>query len=53
MKAKDDRYRVVRGGSWYAPTAICVRAAFRFAYNPTDRYYHFGFRTVLRARAPR
>lgn len=46
----DNLPRVVRGGSRYNPTAIYVRAASRFAYTPTDRYYNFGFRCVLRGR---
>jgi len=51
--ATDDRFRVVRGGSRYNPTAIYVRAASRFSYEPTDRYYNFGFRCAQRgARQP-
>lgn len=46
----DNLPRVVRGGSRYNLTAIYVRAASRFDYTPTDRYYHFGFRCVLRGR---
>ena len=35
--------RVIRGGSWYGPAQF-VRAAFRFALDPSIRDYDLGFR---------
>jgi len=37
--------RVVRGGSWYNNPATC-RAANRYYWTPSGRYYLFGFRVV-------
>jgi len=39
------KYRVSRGGSWYA-NAYRLRVANRFSYGPADRYSNFGFRCV-------
>ncbi|WOB43744.1 SUMF1/EgtB/PvdO family nonheme iron enzyme [Thermoleptolyngbya oregonensis NK1-22] len=41
----DDRYRLVRGGSWYDYPAFC-RSASRFRASPHYRYNDFGFRVV-------
>lgn len=38
--------RVLRGGSWYN-LQDGVRAAFRFNFNPLNRFYLLGFRVVL------
>ena len=38
--------RVLRGGSWYFSAAPC-RVAFRYYYDPSDRYDDYGFRVVL------
>ena len=38
--------RVIRGGDWDNYAIIC-RSAQRYYYNPTYRYYYFGFRVVL------
>jgi len=38
-------YRILRGGSWFNLT-YHLRAAFRYHFNPTNAYYHFGFRCV-------
>jgi formylglycine-generating enzyme required for sulfatase activity len=38
-----DRGRVVRGGSWYDPPALC-RSAFRFRGHPSHRVGWLGFR---------
>ena len=40
------RWRVLRGGSWDYD-AECCRSAYRDAFDPTDRYFNFGFRLVL------
>ena len=39
-------YRVLRGGGWYSHAVYC-RAANRYGYGPTVRYYGLGFRSVL------
>ncbi len=44
-------YRAIRGGYWGYP-ARYVRAAFRDAYDPGDRYPSFGFRCLSSAREP-
>jgi len=41
----DDRYRVLRGGSWRDLPAYC-RSAIRFRNDPDLRYLSFGFRVV-------
>ncbi len=41
-----DTGRVVRGGSWVS-VARNVRAAYRFHYEPSDRFYNLGFRLAL------
>jgi formylglycine-generating enzyme required for sulfatase activity len=42
---KDDRWRVLRGGSWGPEPRNC-RSAYRIAYNPDSALNHFGFRVV-------
>ncbi|MBI5637005.1 MAG: SUMF1/EgtB/PvdO family nonheme iron enzyme [Nitrospinae bacterium] len=37
------KYRVLRGGSWFA-SAFYLRAALRFNYDPVIRYNYIGFR---------
>jgi len=41
----DDRYRVLRGGSWNINPGYC-RSAVRFRHTPAFRYYDVGFRVV-------
>lgn len=41
----DDRYRVLRGGSWNNGPGYC-RSAYRFRYAPTIHYNDVGFRVV-------
>lgn len=41
----DDRYRVLRGGSWYGPPAYC-RSAIRDFLNPVSQNGTLGFRVV-------
>ncbi|MFM7325435.1 MAG: formylglycine-generating enzyme family protein, partial [Nodosilinea sp.] len=41
----DDRYRLVRGGSWYGDPVGC-RSASRNRNGPNDRYNLIGFRVV-------
>jgi formylglycine-generating enzyme required for sulfatase activity len=43
---KDDRDRVLRGGSWFG-TAWGCRSASRFGWRPDDRYWSLGFRVCL------
>ena len=43
--SKDERYRVLRGGSWDS-TPDYLRAAYRYDDSPTDTYGNFGFRCV-------
>jgi formylglycine-generating enzyme required for sulfatase activity len=38
-----DKYRLLRGGSWFLPPADC-RSAFRGHFPPDDRGRHIGFR---------
>jgi formylglycine-generating enzyme required for sulfatase activity len=47
LKAGDDVYRVVRGGSWLAPRGL-ARCAFRLWDLPGGRGDDFGFRVVVR-----
>jgi formylglycine-generating enzyme required for sulfatase activity len=44
--ASDDRYRVLRGGSWF-DTARWCRSAFRDRWWPVARYGDYGFRVCL------
>jgi formylglycine-generating enzyme required for sulfatase activity len=39
-------YRVFRGGSWGVLDVYC-RSAFRFRFDPSDGYFHLGFRLAL------
>jgi sulfatase modifying factor 1 len=39
-------YRVLRGGGWYDSAARC-RVAFRNYYDPSYRYFNYGFRVAL------
>ena len=39
-------YRVLRGGSWDFSARSC-RVAYRFNFNPGDRYYHYGLRLAF------
>jgi len=49
LEGGDDRYRLLRGGSWYADPVRC-RSAYRGDGNsPDDRVSHFGFRVVCAA----
>ena len=41
--------RVNRGGSWTSNALFC-RVAFRFNYDPSNRYYNLGFRLVRRSK---
>jgi formylglycine-generating enzyme required for sulfatase activity len=41
----DDRYRIIRGGSWRNNPVAC-RAPLRFYRSPGDRYSFLGFRVV-------
>lgn len=41
----DERYRVLRGGSWYLNPEYC-RAAFRNRLTPNNRNTYYGFRVV-------
>jgi formylglycine-generating enzyme required for sulfatase activity len=47
--AKEDKNRVLRGGSWNYNPRNC-RSAARLNNNPDYRYYNVGFRVVSRAR---
>jgi formylglycine-generating enzyme required for sulfatase activity len=38
--------RVFRGGSWLSGAAYC-RSAYRFRFDPSYRYYYYGFRVAL------
>ena len=38
---------VLRGGSWVLNAEYC-RSAYRLYHDPSDRYYHYGFRLALR-----
>lgn len=42
---RDDKVRVMRGGSWFLISWDC-RSACRFNYNPVFRYFYNGFRVV-------
>ncbi len=44
----DNRYRVIRGGSWHADPGSC-RSAYRFILPPDARYSVIGFRVVCSA----
>ena len=48
LSAKDDVYRVVRGGSW-SGLRVDARCAYRDWYSPVFRYGYLGFRVVLRS----
>ncbi|MGK7874326.1 MAG: formylglycine-generating enzyme family protein [Xenococcaceae cyanobacterium] len=42
---KDNRRRILRGGSWVGNPRLC-RSAYRFDYYPRDDYHDSGFRVV-------
>ncbi|MFB1490063.1 MULTISPECIES: SUMF1/EgtB/PvdO family nonheme iron enzyme [unclassified Thiocapsa] len=48
LEARDDVFRVVRGGAWGSRQDL-ARCAYRLANRPDNRYYSLGFRVVLRA----
>jgi formylglycine-generating enzyme required for sulfatase activity/uncharacterized caspase-like protein len=48
LSGGDPNLRVMRGGSWYSPTAL--RSADRSRFDPMTRYYILGFRVVAVAR---
>ena len=43
---QDENSHIIRGGCWFSTAEYC-RAADRFSYTPTNRYYRVGFRLVL------
>lgn len=45
MTDGDNRYRMMRGGSWFTYPGFC-RSAFRFRNTPTNRDFNIGFRVV-------
>lgn len=45
-EAKDARYRVLRGGSWFAAAGYC-RSAYRFGSRPVYRDRVIGFRLCV------
>ena len=45
-KKDDDRFRVVRGGSWFSAAFGC-RSAFRLGWGPVFRFRNYGFRVCL------
>lgn len=52
IQTNDNPFRVFRGGSWFSTDPAVVRAACRYAYAPSVRISHVGFRCALRSRAP-
>jgi hypothetical protein len=42
----DNRYRMLRGGSWFDDARFC-RSVLRCWYNARDQYYSIGFRLLL------
>lgn len=48
IEGRDDRLKVVRGGSWASSPRHC-RSAYRYYYGPGVRTYYLGFRVVCSA----
>jgi formylglycine-generating enzyme required for sulfatase activity len=44
-EAKEDKSRILRGGSWNCDPRVC-RCAFRVDFIPVNRYGNYGFRVV-------
>jgi formylglycine-generating enzyme required for sulfatase activity len=49
LSASEQRYRVLRGGSWFF-SAAALRSAYRYDVTPDSRYGYVGFRVVGVAR---